>query len=267
MCKYYLVIFSVVFCFLVNAQTQTDANGKKQGYWRKKDDKSNKLIYEGLFKDDKPQGIFKYYYPHDTIKAIMNFKQDGKIAYSTMFHPTGKKMAYGKYIGEDKDSVWTYYDEKAVLISRETFVKGKKDGMEYVYFPDGIVSEERKYKLGKMDGPYKLYYDKALVKTEGVYLNGQLEGKNIFYYPNGVTAAVGFYKNGNKNGPWVYRDKTGKVKEKELYKLGGQLASKKETEEFFNKNKTTDEKPKTVETKTTSTKPKSTTTSKPKTTK
>ena len=85
--------------------------------------------------------------------------------------------------------------------------------------PVGIVSEERKYKLGKMDGPYKLYYDKALVKTEGVYLNGQLEGKNVFYYPNGVTAAVGFYKNGNKNGPWIYRDKTGKVKEKEVLSI------------------------------------------------
>ncbi|MCD6020025.1 MAG: hypothetical protein K0S53_3146 [Bacteroidetes bacterium] len=237
--KHYLVIFSFFIYVLGFSQTQTDANGKKQGYWRKKDDKTFKLIYEGLFKDDKPQGIFKYYYPHDTIKAIMNFKQDGKIAYSTMFHPTGKKMAYGKYIGENKDSVWTYYDEKATLISKETFVKGKKDGMEYVYFPDGVVSEERKYKAGVMDGPYKLYYDKALVKTEGVYLNGKLEGKNVFYFPNGV-------------------------KEKELYKPGGELADKKETDAFFSKNKTADEKPKTTETKTTTTKPGTKTASKPK---
>ena len=95
MSRYFLIVYCILFSVLTNAQTQTDASGKKQGYWRKKDDKSNKLIYEGLFKDNKPQGIFKYYYPHDTIKAIMNFKQDGKIAYSTMFHPSGKKMAYG----------------------------------------------------------------------------------------------------------------------------------------------------------------------------
>lgn len=253
--KYHIIIFFLIFSILTNAQTQTDANGKKQGYWKKKDEKTNKLIYEGLFKDDKPQGIFKYYYPHDTIKAIMNFKQDGKIAYSTMFHPTGKKMAYGKYVGEDKDSVWTYFDEKAVLISKETYMKGKKNGMEYVYFPDGVVSEERKYKMGKMDGPFKLYYDKNLVKSEGIYLDGQLDGKNVFYFPNGVTAAVGYYKNGYKTGPWVYRDKTGKVKEKELYKAGGKLATAKETEEFFNKNKTADEKPKTADTKTTTAKP------------
>ena len=87
----------------------------------------------------------------------MNFKQDGKFSYSTMFHINGKKMASGKYIGEEKDSVWNYFDDKGVLISKENFVLGKKNGMEYVYFPDGIVSEERKYKLGKMDGPFKLY--------------------------------------------------------------------------------------------------------------
>ena len=255
MTKLYIVILSLILCMIGVCQTQTDINGKKQGYWRKKDDKTNKLIYEGLFKDDKPQGVFKYYYPHDSIKAIMNFKQDGRIAYSTLFHPNGKKMAFGKYIGEEKDSVWVYYDEKGVLISRENFLNGKKDGIEYVYFPDGIISEERNYKMGKMNGTYKLYYDKTLVKSEGNYINGELEGKNSFYFPNGITAAVGYYKAGAKIGPWIYRDKTGKIKEKELYKAGGKLANKKETDEFFNKNKTVDEKPKVAEIKSNTTKP------------
>src|ERR1700752_627998 len=142
MIKQILLISGILFSSFAFAQTQTDANGKKQGYWKKIDPKTNKLIYEGMFKDDKPQGIFKYYYPHDTLKAIINFKQDGKIAYSTMFHPNGKKMAYGKFINENKDSVWTYYDEKAVLISRETYVDGKKNGKEITYLPDGVVSEE-----------------------------------------------------------------------------------------------------------------------------
>ena len=267
--KYIFFIFSFMLSVSSYAQTQTDASGKKQGYWKKIDDKTKKLVYEGLFKDDKPQGKFKYYYPFDSIKAIMDFRQDGKYAYSTMFHPNGKKMAYGKYIGENKDSVWTYYDDKVVVISRESYLNGQKNGMEYVYFPDGVVSEERKYKMGKMDGPFKLYYDKNLVKSEGVYVNGLLEGKNAFYYPEGnITAAVGYYKNGKKVGPWIYRDKKGKVTEKELFKQNGEQASKKETEEFFNKNKAVDEKPKTVDTKTTTTttKPK-TTTAKPKATK
>ena len=147
--KYIFFIFSVMISISIFAQTQTDASGRKQGYWKKVDEKTKKLIYEGLFKDDKPQGKFKYYYPFDSIKAIMDFKQDGKFAYSTMFHPNGKKMAFGKYIGENKDSVWTYYDDKVTVISRESYSNGQKNGMEYVYFPDGVVSEERKYKAGK----------------------------------------------------------------------------------------------------------------------
>jgi len=240
MSKYIFGCLTLLFSFSLMSQT-VDADGRKRGYWKKTDPKTNKLIYEGLFKDDKPQGVFKYYYPHDTIKAIMNFKQGGKIAYSTMFHPNGKKMAYGKYIGENKDSVWTYFDEKAVLISRETFLNGKKHGKETIYLPDGVVSEERNYKEGIQHGPFKQYYDAKNVKGEGNYVNGQLEGKNAYYYPNGVAAAVGYYKNGQKTGPWIYKEKDGKIKEKELYKEG-KLANKKETEAFFNKNKTTEEK-------------------------
>jgi antitoxin component YwqK of YwqJK toxin-antitoxin module len=258
--KYIFFIFSLMIGVSSYAQTQTDAAGKKQGYWKKMDDKTKKMIYEGLFKDDKPQGVFKYYYPHDTLKAIMNFKQNGKFAYSTLFHPTGKKMAYGKYIGEDKDSAWNYYDEKGILISRENYIKGKKDGTEYVYFPDGTISEERNYKLGKMDGLFKLFYDKILIKSEGLYVDGKLEGKNAFYYPNKVSAAIGYYKNGTKSGPWLYRDKNGKITERELYKPGGKLATAKETEEFFNKNKKSEDKLNSTETKTTTTKPNATTT-------
>lgn len=241
MIKYILLITCLVISNYFIAQT-TDANGKKQGYWKKKDEKTNKLIYEGLFKDDKPQGLFKYYNINDSIKAKMIFVQDGKYAYSTMFHLNGKKMAVGKYIGEDKDSVWNYFDDKGILISQETYLQGKKNGKVYVYFPDGILSEEHTYKNGLMDGPFKQYFDKKHIKGEGTYVNGLMEGKNAYYYPNGISAAVGYYKGGAKNGPWLYKESNGKIKEKELYLLGGKLASKKETDEFFNKNKPTEEK-------------------------
>jgi hypothetical protein len=82
-----------------------------------------------------------------------------------------------------------------------------------------------------------------------------------------ITAAVGYYKNGKKVGPWIYRDKKGKVTEKELFKQNGEQASKKETEEFFNKNKVSDEKLKTADTKTTTTTKPKTTTATPKATK
>ena len=194
-----LIVIFIISAFNFAAFSQgTDAQGRKQGYWKKKDDKTNKLVYEGLFKDDKPQGLFKYYNINDSIKAKMNFVQDGKYAYATLYHLNGKKMAIGKYIAEDKDSIWNYFDDRGILISQELFLKGKKNGKSYVYFPDGIVSEEYNFKNGLLDGVFKQYFDKKSTKGEGNYVNGQMEGKNAYYYPNGVTAAVGYYKNGRK---------------------------------------------------------------------
>lgn len=239
------MVLSAVIAF---GQNVTDASGKKQGYWKKESGEKGKLIYEGLFKDDKPQGVFKYYYPFDTVKAIMDFKKDGQCAYAKLFHPNGKIMAKGKYIGEIKDSVWIYYDEAAVMVSKDIYINGKKNGKCLVYLPDGKLAEERVYKMDVQDGPFKQYFDGKTVKGEGTYVNGLLEGKNTYYYPSGIQAATGFYKNGQKTGAWIYKEKDGKIKEKELY-IDGKLADKKKTEEFFSKNKVQDSQPKKTEPK------------------
>jgi antitoxin component YwqK of YwqJK toxin-antitoxin module len=228
------ILFLIQGSFLL-AQT-TDAAGNKQGYWKKKDEKTDKLIYEGEFKDNKPVGKFKYYYPNDSVQAIMSFRDAGKIAYAKLFHPTGKRMAEGKYIKEIKDSLWLFYDEAGVLISKDKYVMGKKDGISYVYLPDGAVAEERNFKMDVQHGPFKQYFDGKKLKGQGNYVNGNLDGRAAYYFPNGIEVAAGFYKNGHKTGPWIYKDEKGKIKEKEYYK-NGKLASKKETDEFFSKNK------------------------------
>lgn len=232
--KYFF--FVLILAFIQNLFSQTiDANGKKQGYC-KKYDTNNKLIYEGEFKNDKPIGVFKYYYPHDSVKAIMNFKLDGKIAYAKLFHFNGKKMGEGKYINEVKDSVWLYYDEAGVLISKDNYKLGKKHGVSIIYLPDGNIAEERLFKDDLMDGPYKQYFAPGKTRAIGTYSTGILVGKSTHYYPNGVEVAVGFYENGKKKGPWIYRNENGSIKEKELF-INGVPANKKETDAFFSKYK------------------------------
>jgi antitoxin component YwqK of YwqJK toxin-antitoxin module len=238
--KKLFLLLSFLTSLSLSAQT-TDANGKKQGYWKKKDEKTNRLVYEGEFKDDKPVGRFKYYYPNDSVRAIMNFRQNGKVAYAWLFHQTtGKRMGEGKYIQELKDSVWTYYDESGKLLSKDNYVSGKKNGISYVYLPDGRLAEERNYKTDLQHGPFKQYLDGKRLRGQGNYVNGQLDGKATYYYPNGVEVATGFYKNGAKIGPWIYREENGKIKEKELF-IDGKLASPKETEAFFSKHKAADQ--------------------------
>lgn len=236
--KYCCLTLLLLFCSILYAQ-QKDDKGRKQGYWKKYDEKTNKLLYEGQFKDDKPIGLFKYYHFNDTIKALIDFKPDGKTAYARHFHYNGKPSARGKYMGTElKDSLWSFYDEMGILISREYYRTGKKHGLCVVYLPDGSVSEEKTFKEGLEDGPFVQFFEKGKIKTKGQYLKGKREGRFIFYYPNGVEVANGFFKNDLKNGPWIYKNPDGKVKEKELYK-NGVLATPKETEAFFAKNKNT----------------------------
>ena len=241
--RYTLLILFSFFVYTSTFAQTVDGSGKKQGYWKKKD-ADGKLIYEGEFKDDKPVGTFKHYYPGDTAKrAVTYYKDGGKIAYAKLYHQlTGKIMAQGKYITEQKDSVWMFYDEAGVLISKDNYKLGKKHGKCLVYLPDGNLAEEKNYKDGVEDGPFKQYFDGKLVKGEGKYVNGKMDGKITYYFPSGSIAGTGVYKNGYKDGVWIYKDKDGKIKEKELYK-GGKLASKKETEEYFKKNKIEDPKP------------------------
>ena len=244
--KKLLIVLIVVQAVFALGQNKLDAAGKKQGYWVKTDPKTNKKVYEGAFKDDKPQGVFKYYYPDtDSLRTTMNFKNDGKIAYATMYHLNGKLQAKGKYIGEQKDSVWNYYDETAKILSYETYKEGKKNGKSVVYFWSGNISEEKNYKLGLLDGPFKQYYDDKKIKGEGAYNNDQFIGKCSFYYPNGVAVATGVYeKGGIKKGVWLYKTIENKVESREVWVNGKQL-KEKEAQEFIKKNKIEDTTEKT----------------------
>ncbi len=239
--KVILIFLSFALLTPVFAQTRaenkTDAQGRKQGYWEKVDPKTGKIVYKGTFKDNKPQGLFTYYYPEtDSVHSKTDFRQDGKIAYVQLFHlVSGKIQAKGKYVNEEKDSTWNFYDERGNIISTEGYKAGKKDGPSKIFFPEGKVSEEKVYKNGKLNGPFKMYYDEKLVKAEGAYVNDNYDGLCAWYYPNGILASKGLYDKGTKKGFWIFKEKDGKVKSKEVWVDGKQLGPK-EMEEYLKKN-------------------------------
>lgn len=239
--RLYIFLFLFIGALNINAQTapnKTDEKGLKQGYWIKMNPTTGKPAYKGTFKDDKPVGVFKYYYSEiDTIKTIMDFRNNGTVGYATIFYMTGKKQAQGKYINEKKDSIWTFYDDMGQLLSLETYKDGKKEGKSLVYFQNGEIADEKLFKNDIQHGPFKQFFEGKKVRGEGTYVEGKLVGKNSYYYPNGTIAATGYYNDkGNKYGVWIYKDKDGKVISKDVFDNGKQLSGK-EADAWLLKNK------------------------------
>lgn len=222
-----------LFSFSQTESNKIDEKGRKQGLWRKYDQYSY-LIYQGYFKDDIPQGTFRYYYQgKDTaLKALMTFRKNGKESFAILYHPNRKLMGTGKYVDQLKDSTWNYYDEEGRLISTDSYIKDKKHGLSKTYYPNGKVFAEINFKDGKKEGTWKEYFEDSKPKAEGFYTKDQMDGKTTYWYPNGKVAAQGLYRSGVRHMTWNYYKSDGTPESKEVYNMGKQLQGKA-AEEFL----------------------------------
>lgn len=217
------------------AQNKTDSLGRKQGYWKVYYPGSKHIEYEGIFKDDIPQGLFKYYYEHDTIKAKLDFKKNGKWAYATLYHWNGKIMGKGKYLEQKKDSVWEFYNQMGQLIHRENYLQGKRHGLSITYYDSGHIYQKIQYILDKKHGYFIEYFPNGKIKGMGYYKDDLAEGYFVYYAPNGTRVALITYEKGIRNGPTVIKEPDGKIKEKVLNKNGYPLPEK-ESEQYFSQH-------------------------------
>ncbi len=206
----------------LNAQlvNQVNDSGEKTGKWVKYFDNS-KIKYEGQFRHNKPFGKFTYYYSNGSVKAVSNFSDDGIIAHNISYYKNGKLLAEGKYVNQQKDSVWKYYlnETSNPVVSTETYVKGIPDGESITYYPDtGKTAEIVFFKNGKKDGSLTKYFPDGTLMTESNYIDGSPEGKFTHYHPDGKIQIEGKYKNGKQVGDWKYYDENGKQVDKDEFK-------------------------------------------------
>ena len=207
-------------CLFAQLTNQTDANGKKQGPW-KKYDKEGKLKYEGQFKDDKPTGKFTYYYPTGKVKTESVFSNNGTITRTKSYDEVnGKLMAVGKYVNEKKDSVWTYYNVDQVVIATEIYTNGIKTGTWKSYYPDGKLLEVKTYKNGLLDGPWEQYFESGAIRTKATYVKDKLDGVATYYQGEKLKVAEGRFVKGLREGNWNYFKPDGSIEKTEKYKNG-----------------------------------------------
>ena len=220
--KLFSIIF-VLFSLVAFSQDEnkTDAKGLKQGLWKKYHE-NGMTRYVGNFKDDKPIGVFKYYY--DTGKIQVKMTYFGAEAYTSVYYETGELKGTGKYVNQKKDSTWTYYDLDGYKTATEFYTKALKDKIWYVYFQDGKIAEEKEYSNDFENGMWNQYYDDGKKKMEAIYTNGALEGKAVYYNSSGKRSVSGYYYHGTRNGVWLYFEEDGnKIKKKEEYDKGRRI--------------------------------------------
>ena len=98
-----LTILLLLSATAIGQINKKDAQNRKQGEWEVYYEQEAILKYKGQFKDDKPYGIFYYYYPSGRIQAKVNYKEGGRITLSQVYHETsGYIKALGKYVDQKK---------------------------------------------------------------------------------------------------------------------------------------------------------------------
>lgn len=215
-----ILTFILSLSFAQNAENKVNSKGKKEGYWKKYDEKGT-LLYEGNFKNGVPTGTFKYYHSNGKLKSTTHFIQGTHKVYTTMFDLNEKISAEGNFIDQQKDSIWNYYNEKGTLIKSESYNKGKKHGDWKTYSSQtGLLLEKCHYNNDILNGERTTYFTDGKISTRSNYINGEINGTFESYFPNEVLYYKGTYLHGIETGTWEYYDEKSQPRKTLEYKNG-----------------------------------------------
>ena len=236
--KSFFIFFLSLISLSVIAQSeinQTDSQGRKQGVWKKPYEQSKVFRYVGQFKDDVPYGKFIYYYETGEVEAVVHFFEKGKVTRSQLYHRSGYMMAKGKYVNQQKDSIWVYYDDRGLISYQETYKGGKLNGQKvYFYQPRDnklYIARYEYYRDGILHGEFKEFHQNTEVKAEGRYVDGNLDGKVMYYHPNGRIKKILHYKHAVQHGLNSFYNEKGELVGTTMYWNGRLVEDKDEAEE------------------------------------
>ncbi|WMI65489.1 toxin-antitoxin system YwqK family antitoxin [Aestuariibaculum sp. YM273] len=216
-------ILGLLLTSIVSAQSinQFDANGKRDGVWKKNFEDTNVLRYEGEFNHGKETGLFKFYKnirSRAVLTATKQFNPENNIAEVKFYASTGKVISEGKMDGKLYIGEWKYYQKNNdnLLILEHYNSKGELDGDRIVYYNNGNMAEKETYRAGKLDGESLSYAENNKLISRANYLNGEMHGKYVVYFLDGTPEVEGQFKNGQKSGVWKYYEK-GVLKEQKNF--------------------------------------------------
>lgn len=214
---------------------QTDKQGKKQGDWVKYYENTRLVRFKGQFKNDKPVGKFIYYYPSKAVQAIIIHDDGSNRSEAYMYSENRKLIAFGIYKNQEKDSVWTHYNDREELIFKETYKEDLLHGTKTIYFStrdagtqqNPVVLKTIPYENGKLHGTMIEYFPDGKPKRKTNYHRDERHGKVEHFHPGGRLFIVERWKHNEKHGWWITYEESGKELGRKYFFEGEELEGDK----------------------------------------
>jgi len=222
---FFLSSIALVTSGHIHAQSDTlwnqeDTMGRKQGWWKRYYPDGG-LVYRGFFRDDKPLGSLQRYYENGKRQADMDYIGGTGLARAILYYRNGELAATGNYLHRHKDSIWCYYSYYTSGLSyRETYVKGKKEGLSERYYPEGGMMEVQFWKDDMKNGSWQRFYVDSTLRLSASYKDDELHGDYRVWSPENIPLIVGSYEMGKMDGDWVFYDENGSLLKHLVYERG-----------------------------------------------
>ena len=212
--RLYKILFAIIIPIAVAGQpvadiNQTDQSGKKQGRWIR-NYPNNVVMYDGIFKDDYPEGEFKRFYETGILQSVLIYSNQGTTADAKIHHPNGFIAAEGKYVNQQKEGLWQFYSgvENGYLVNKESYSKNLRNGESLKLYSDGTIAELMNYKNDTASGELIKYYLNGNVSLKTTMINGKFEA----WFEDGQMQLSGEYKQNRKEGKWLIYEKDGSLR-------------------------------------------------------
>lgn len=239
-------------------------DNQRHGYYRSYY-LNGKLQAEGYYQNDEQHGEWKFYSANGALDAV-EFFQEGTLTgkaldymadsalhgYSdytngffnnyTRLDSTGKVRFTTKL--NAGTGLYQLFGPTGKLVLNCSYVGGKKDGVNTVYYSTNKVKFDQQFKKGIADGPYTTYFENGKVHIKGQYLNderdsvwnyydetgklyrtttykfGEGEGKETIYHSNGTIESERTLRNDERDGEYRYYGYNGELLLKMMYQNG-----------------------------------------------
>lgn len=162
--------------------------------------KKNIKAIEGIFVNNIPEGVWKYYYENGQIKDSGLVVHNRMVGSWRLWNDKGTLLAISDYPNPDSitstyTTVLTPTPKGAPVIDYKPPV-GVRQGLSISFYENGKIMDSGFYAANKRTGLWKRYYDSGQVESIGTYVLDQQEGNWQYFRRDGTLSTKEVYAKG-----------------------------------------------------------------------